>query len=622
MTVDEIRSRADWTAGQVRDARSAILNVADSLRSADRPEAGDSLGLLADGIERSRATIVIAGEFKSGKSRLVNALIGRNVLPVDPIRVSSVPVRFRHGEQLGYWAVDREGVRTTIGQATFEELTTNEQSGSGSPLELVVETPADLLASGIELVDTPPLSDGLASPSGAQVLGLVQGATCVLLATEATQDLGSSEVDFLQVCRGLGGPVVLAALTKIDLRHDWPRIQEADRRHLATEAGEGVVLPVSALVYEEGELFGDREAIDESRIEVLRWYLVATVITDELQRSARHALVGAIGVVDDVNAALIGELDLANDSTRQAEVEEAIIQRRGLMKSLAENVKPDVERAVRAFHDDVSAGLNEELRQLKRRAVDIIGQGDPARGWPGIRSQILREGNQMAARYFARYDELPKIVEDALARTRLSAAAIGLGVTPDIGQFQSQAVLDDLDARDRYRTSNAEIARTSIGGALTAFGAASIIGTTMLAAATLVVPLSLAAGVVGLGAALKTSVDRRGDADLQTGRRDASMVTDAYLSELETELRGHARRHRHEVTRWLDQALISERKRVAENLEAQISRLVEIQNLDATERAERGKEVRQLIEQIGRDRALLEKVLFTLARPELAPVRR
>src|SRR5262245_36373856 len=43
--------------------------------------------------------IVVAGEFKQGKSSLVNALVGANVCPVDDDVATAVPTYVRHGEQ-------------------------------------------------------------------------------------------------------------------------------------------------------------------------------------------------------------------------------------------------------------------------------------------------------------------------------------------------------------------------------------------------------------------------------------------------------------------------------------------------------------------------------------------
>ena len=45
--------------------------------------------------------IVVAGEFKQGKSSLVNALVGAPVCPVDDDAATAVPTFVRHGEKAG-----------------------------------------------------------------------------------------------------------------------------------------------------------------------------------------------------------------------------------------------------------------------------------------------------------------------------------------------------------------------------------------------------------------------------------------------------------------------------------------------------------------------------------------
>ena len=73
------------TAGETR-----IRTVLDSLDElADAPDQ-ETLAALRDRLASARLRVLVAGEVKRGKSTLVNALLGREVLPAGVIPLTAV----------------------------------------------------------------------------------------------------------------------------------------------------------------------------------------------------------------------------------------------------------------------------------------------------------------------------------------------------------------------------------------------------------------------------------------------------------------------------------------------------------------------------------------------------
>lgn len=113
-----------------------------------------------DAIERAREGLLFVacvGQFKRGKSSLVNALVGRSVLPTGVAPVTSVATVVRHGE---------DGARVRMGGAWravrladlgdyVSEAKNHENEKHVEAAEVRCE--ADLLARGVCLVDTPGL---------------------------------------------------------------------------------------------------------------------------------------------------------------------------------------------------------------------------------------------------------------------------------------------------------------------------------------------------------------------------------------------------------------------------------------------------------------------------------
>ena len=211
---------------------------------------------------------------------------------------------------------------------------------------------------------------------------------------------------------------------------------------------------------------------------------------------------------------------------------------------------------------------------------------------------------------------------DALTPEGFAPTDLGLGYAPNVDDRLPGASLADPQAGTLYRTSNVEIARNALGGVTAGAAPVSIVGAALLGAAPILLPLSLLAGAAGMGAALKSSFDRQSAGDLQTSRREALIQADRYHQALANELRQHARSYFRDIELWVNRALKFDRRQLIERFQGDIARLSELRDIDETERAEANKRFSEALEQIRQDEALVEKMLFTMARPELRAVRR
>jgi len=184
-------------------------------------------GLLAEGAVRDlaaararvaedRFNLVVLGEFKRGKSTLINALLGRAVLPTGVIPLTSVVTAISTGER------DRLVVRYTDGRERerplaeiAEYVTEGQNPGNQLGVELVrVELANELLEAGLELVDTPGIGS-IHSHNTAVAHGFlprVDAAICVL---DAAQPLSQAERELMLEVAGLV-PRLLIAINKID----------------------------------------------------------------------------------------------------------------------------------------------------------------------------------------------------------------------------------------------------------------------------------------------------------------------------------------------------------------------------------------------------------------------
>lgn len=112
---------------------------------------------LSDRIRDGLFYVACVGQFKRGKSTLLNALVGHPVLPVGVVPVTAVVTVLRYGERLsarvrytaGGW---REIAMTDLARYVTEDHNPENRAGVAA---VEVFVPSELLASGMGLVDTP-----------------------------------------------------------------------------------------------------------------------------------------------------------------------------------------------------------------------------------------------------------------------------------------------------------------------------------------------------------------------------------------------------------------------------------------------------------------------------------
>ena len=121
--------------------------------------AGDQQALagLRDRLRAARLRVLVAGEAKRGKSTLVNALLGRPVLPAGVTPLTSLPTTVRYGRDEEVRAVFADGRAERFPLSALGDLVTERHNPGNrrnlSSVTVLVDVP--VLARGIELVDTP-----------------------------------------------------------------------------------------------------------------------------------------------------------------------------------------------------------------------------------------------------------------------------------------------------------------------------------------------------------------------------------------------------------------------------------------------------------------------------------
>lgn len=183
----------------VQQGMQSLLKIA---QESDQSEIARRLQVAYDRSRERVFRVAIAGEFSTGKSTLINALLGKALLPTALEACTAVVTRIRRAEadeEPGVLVTfSRSGTRRVAEEALRSSLTFQGQAGDDFPVEAEVLLPAGtFLDHGIEIVDTPGVNDPEAR--GEQVtLGFLPKADAIIFVTHAARAFKESEIDFLR----------------------------------------------------------------------------------------------------------------------------------------------------------------------------------------------------------------------------------------------------------------------------------------------------------------------------------------------------------------------------------------------------------------------------------------
>jgi hypothetical protein len=365
---------------------------------------------LADG----RYLVLTVGEFKRGKSSLLNALIEQWLFSVDVDVTTATVCTLSWGEMpqaLLYLLPESEDEAPpppiTIDLSEVPRYATEQGRAKGDPpvARIDIVAPIPKLESGLILVDTPGV--GSMNPAHtAATRGLLPEANALLFVASAVQPLSTVELSFLarayEVC-----PIVLTAVTMIDKTTGGDEIIAQTRARIAEVTGrpaEAVnLVGVSALRKWHGLEDQDQKLIQESGFPELEQRLWTRLVTS----CAIARLNQAVNVLEEVtaeseaplqneNAGLAGQAMLKDIDEQltaaQGKVQEAMTEvprrSRMLADELEERYQPIRRGLTQAFDEihlefqqatedrNAPAELSEAINQLVQRIVDAQGQAN------------------------------------------------------------------------------------------------------------------------------------------------------------------------------------------------------------------------------------------------------
>ena len=170
---------------------------------------------LADKLENHKITVSVIGQFKRGKSTLVNAILGDKILPVGIVPVTAVVTSVEYGEKAAAVHFDN-GIIKEIG---FDEMSyyINEQENHDNRLavsQVCLYCPSDFLKDGMTFVDTPGVGSVHQKNSDA-AYSYVKESDAVIFMLSVDSPINQIEIDFPENAKEFASKFYFA-VNKID----------------------------------------------------------------------------------------------------------------------------------------------------------------------------------------------------------------------------------------------------------------------------------------------------------------------------------------------------------------------------------------------------------------------
>jgi tRNA U34 5-carboxymethylaminomethyl modifying GTPase MnmE/TrmE len=338
----------------------------------------EKLHALKQRLREERFHLAVLGQFKRGKSTLLNALLEEEALPVSVIPLTAIPTFIRSGDRRharvifngGESSIERDAANTQELSEFLAQYVTEEANPANRLGVSYVEVlhPAPFLRAGVVLIDTPGIGSTHRHNTEA-TLNFIPQCDAALFVVSPDPPITEVEIEFLREVQSRISRVFYV-LSKADYLEDSDKnkILAFLQGVLHDQAGVGTdvpILPVSARLGLEARKRGDGEEWAKSGMRDIE-----NLLLDFLVHEKESALAEAISSkASDVIGEVLLEMRLSVQSLRMPL--EALETRLETLKSIlaeADSQRTSEKDLLEGDRKRMAALLEEQAELLRRKA--------------------------------------------------------------------------------------------------------------------------------------------------------------------------------------------------------------------------------------------------------------
>jgi hypothetical protein len=574
----------------------SVVDLAIAAANAyDRPDMAARLQPTRAALADPTHKVMVVGEFKQGKSSLVNALINADVCPVDDDIATAIPTFIRYSEEPWAKVLSQQDTEVSERPIDFGELPAiiTDIGGRESGVSAAeIGVPRSLLAEGITLIDTPGVG-GLGSAHTAATLAALPRADALIFVSDASQEYGRPELEFLRMARKVV-PEIAFVLTKVDLYPEWKRIRDIDIEHLAALGIEADPIPTSALLRRHAISHDDRQINMESGYPHLVEFLRARVQSPGANRASKAAGELVLEIVGQLDATFAAEEEALSDPEKIQEMADRFEEARRTadeLKSHAARWQITLNDGVQDLGADFDHRLRGRMRTIIKEAEAALDSQDPVEVWDRfeawLKQRIAADTAETYLELSMRAEELSTMVADHFADHQGT-----LGLKLDIAGIAEKA--GDIEVRSRIEGSHTGLVSSGITAMRGTYGGFLMFGMLgQMAGLTMLNPATAVIGLLMGGRAVRDEKQRQLMIRRQQAKATVRQFIDDASFELNKEIRDELRR--------LQRALRDHYSACADELNKSVSAsLAAARSASQTDQAQREKRLADVRAERGR----------------------
>lgn len=178
--------------------KGALIQCIDEMRGIEAVR-GCPCTELREKIETNTFNLVVVGQFKRGKTSLINALLGAAILPVAVVPLTSIVTIMKYGDALRIMVYFNDGRVAAIKTESLPEYVTERGNPKNKKdvSEVVITYPSPYLRGGVRLIDTPGVGSIYQHNTDVAYQYLPKSDAALFLLS-VDQPMSKAELDFLR----------------------------------------------------------------------------------------------------------------------------------------------------------------------------------------------------------------------------------------------------------------------------------------------------------------------------------------------------------------------------------------------------------------------------------------
>jgi GTPase SAR1 family protein len=222
---------------------------------------------LKEKIQNNVFNLVVLGQFKRGKTTLINSLLGAEILPTSVVPLTSIATILKYAEKLDIKVYFNDGKITEIKPESLPQYVTEKGNPKNEKdvQEVIITYPSPYLKDGVRLIDTPGVGSIYQHNTDVAYHYLPKSDAALFLLS-VDQPVGQAELDFLKDVKEYSHRIFFLQ-NKADYvgTEDLNESISFSKRIIEECMGREVkIFPLSAKLALDGKLSGSKELLEKS----------------------------------------------------------------------------------------------------------------------------------------------------------------------------------------------------------------------------------------------------------------------------------------------------------------------------------------------------------------------